>query len=146
MWRIPKRSFSSSRINRTEAIEPPRPKYFTKATIYPFLLLSIMTSLALNLSYSKTANQQKFNSLKAQISVLQSSLLTLKSTTKAEERKKVLSTIQRELEMVGLGNSKDHFLTTAETTWLEVLFGKKQPEFQPAEEEEDWQKGNPSKN
>ncbi|GAA5831781.1 hypothetical protein JCM11251_003878 [Rhodosporidiobolus azoricus] len=126
---------------------PPPPSYFTAATIYPFVLLSAITSLALNLSHQRTARETEGSHYRAQVSVLESLLNKLRDpaaggaplTAQQQEE------IERELELVGLGRGKGKQAVAAEggkraeTSWTEVLFGKKGKGFEE-EDTTDWEK------
>ena len=126
---------------------PPRGSIFSASTLYPFVLLSAITSLALNLSHQRTAKTQETAHLSAQISVLESLVNQLRSSStppSAEE-------IERELELVGLGRGKGKIalgegdkLGKSATSWTEVLFGKKGKEFEQDQDDTDWEKGEPS--
>lgn len=125
---------------------PPRGSYFSASTIYPFLLLSAITSLALNLSHQRTARSQETSTLLAQISVLQDILTKLRNSSKEaiddEE-------IERELELVGLGRGKGKKgLGEGElgerkdrVSWREVLLGTKDERYRQEEDTTDWEKG-----
>ena len=120
--------------------------------IYPFLLLSAITSLALNLSHSRQQATKTNRHLLAQVSVL-SSLVSrlkyeraeagLKPWTVAEEE-----AVERELELVGLGRGEGKVAQEgaevdkgASISWGEVLFGKKGKGYELEKDETDWDKG-----
>ncbi|GAA6043553.1 hypothetical protein JCM8097_001219 [Rhodosporidiobolus ruineniae] len=127
---------------------PPPPNYFSAATIYPFILLSAITSLALNLSHQRTARETEGAHFRAQISVLEAVLARLRSpaltgrTLSAQEQEE----IERELELVGLGRGKGKQAVDAEggkraeTSWTEVFLGKKGKGFDEEEDKTDWEK------
>ena len=120
----------------------PRAVYLTSATIYPFILLTAITSLAFNLSYARQSNHQKTQALTAQITVLTDILGTLAATPLPPSgplRAAQLDAIQKNLEMVGLREGGKAPAKEG-TTWREVLLGKKGKEFtQNDEEEPDWE-------
>lgn len=101
--------------------EPPRISYLSLQTLYPFLLLSIITSLALNLSHNRNNTQAEQHTLRAQISVLETIVQRIRSReehvaldAKGKGKGKGLvpltemeqEVIERELELVGLGRAK----------------------------------------
>ena len=120
----------------------PRSVYLTTATVYPFLLLTAITSLALNLSYARQSNAQKTQALTAQITVLSDIIATLSSTPLPPTgplRLAQLDAIQKNLQLVGLRESTTIPPTSLATTWREVLLGKKNKEMTShAEQEPDW--------
>lgn len=124
----------------------------TFSLLYPFLLLSTITSLALNLSHSRQQATATSRHLSAQVSVLSSLVDRLKADRDAhgarpwtaDEREAV----ERELELVGLGRGKGKkAVDGAEVdkgvsiSWGEVLFGKKGKQFEPEKDDTDWDKG-----
>ena len=134
------RSLATAQTSR-----PPPRSLVSLDTLYPFLLLSAITSLALNLGHSRSAVTNEADHLRAQISVLESIL--------AEEREhRPLSgdeheLIERQLELVGLGRGKgkaEHIVKGrfGQTAWGEVFFGKKGREWEEnkAAEEAEWEK------
>jgi len=139
---------TTRRFNSTSPSPPPPPRgsYFSASTIYPFLLLSAITSLALNLSHQRTARSQETSTLLAQISVLESILTKLRNPSSgaldSEE-------IERELELVGLGRGKGKKgLGEGElgerkerVSWREVLLGTKDERYREEEDNTDWEKG-----
>ncbi|GAA5862803.1 hypothetical protein JCM8547_006549 [Rhodosporidiobolus lusitaniae] len=142
---------SSSSSPPLEDDDPPRPSYFTAATIYPFILLSAITSLALNLSHQRTARENETSHLGAQIFVLEGILSRLREPSASRAGARLSADeqedIERELEMVGLGRGKGKKVVNAEggrreeagTTWSEVFFGKKGKGFEE-EDKTDWEK------
>lgn len=168
----PRRPYSTARTpSRARAPPtsppPPRPSYFTLQALYPFLLLSTMTSLALNLSHSRATQETETSHLRAQISVLESVLrrLTAEEERAGEawtKRRRGLSpeeqeTVERELELVGLGRGKNKDLAVGggnaggnaggqlagikPVAWAEVFFGKKGKEWEVDTDDTDWEKG-----
>lgn len=139
--RSPRPRFSSS---ASDPPPPPRGSIFSASTIYPFLLLSAITSLALNLSHQRTAKSQETAHLSAQVTVLESLLNQLRSPS----NRPTSEDIERELELVGLGRGKGKTALgegdksgKGQTSWGEVLFGKKGKEFQQEKDDTDWEKG-----
>ncbi|GAA6058564.1 hypothetical protein JCM10212_007003 [Sporobolomyces blumeae] len=137
------RAYSTSAPPPLPPGPPPRGSIFTASTVYPFLLLSAITSLALNLSHQRSARQQETAHLSAQISVLETLVNRIAS------RRAPLSTdeqedIERELELVGLGRGKGKQAVDAEkssrpeTSWTEALFGKKGKQYEPETDDTDW--------
>lgn len=136
---------------------PPPPKYIRFATVYPFILLSIITSLALNLSVQRTARETEGARHRAQISVLEKLVGRLQSrhaesaTTKAREdlTEAEQDEIERELELVGLGRGRGKEAVSAEmsvktdeaTSWKEVFLGKKGKGYEPEDDKTDWEAG-----
>ncbi|GAA5879314.1 hypothetical protein JCM3774_006431 [Rhodotorula dairenensis] len=140
----------------TPRTRPPPPKYLRFATVYPFILLSIITSLALNLSVQRTARETEGGRYRAQISVLEDLIARLRargaataeratrrpSLTPAEEDE-----IERELELVGLGRGRGKEAVSAEmsvktdeaTSWREVFLGKKGKDYEPEDDHTDWE-------
>ncbi|GAA5955070.1 hypothetical protein JCM21900_002776 [Sporobolomyces salmonicolor] len=124
--------------------DPPRPSWISAVTIYPFILLSAMTSLALNLSHQRAARATETAHLGAQISVLESLLARVREGKQLSEAGQ--EEVERELELVGLGRGKGKEAVNAEagakapTSWREVLFGKKGKEFEE-KDDTDWEKG-----
>ncbi|KAK4704801.1 hypothetical protein P7C70_g1401, partial [Phenoliferia sp. Uapishka_3] len=133
----------------TSTKSPRRPQQSLLAidTIYPFLLLSAITSLALNLGHSRSSAIREADHLRAQISVLESILAQQRSnpvphlSTEEQER------IERQLELVGLGRGKDKETKVVkgrfgQTAWGEVFFGKKGKEWEEdkAGDEAEWEK------
>ncbi|GAA5902101.1 hypothetical protein JCM6882_006701 [Rhodosporidiobolus microsporus] len=126
---------------------PPPPSYFTAATIYPFILLSAITSLALNLSHQRTARETEGSHYRAQVSVLESLVAKLRESgagaapLTAEQQEE----IERELELVGLGRGEGKLAVDAEggkraeTSWTEVFLGKKGKGYEE-EDTTDWEK------
>lgn len=125
-----------TRLNSTVSVaapaeESPRPSFFTRQTIYPFLLLSLLTSLALNLSHGRAQHIEASAVLRAQISVLTTLKARLLAAASSSPRKlshEDRERVERELEMVGLGKAKGR--TTKDdreegTSWKEVFLGKK---------------------
>ncbi|GAA5896619.1 uncharacterized protein JCM6883_006962 [Sporobolomyces salmoneus] len=138
---VPRVRYSSSSANPPP---PPKGSFFSASAIYPFLLLSAITSLALNLSHQRTAKSQETAHLSAQITVLESLLAQLRSTSSSPPSSEE---IERELELVGLGRGKGKKalgegdkLGKSMTSWTEVLFGKKGKEFQQDKDDTDWEK------
>ncbi|POY72004.1 hypothetical protein BMF94_5013 [Rhodotorula taiwanensis] len=133
----------------TSRPRPPPPKYIRFATVYPFVLLSIITSLALNLSVQRTARQVEGGRHSAQISVLEDILARLRAPANAarlltaEEQEE----IERELELVGLGRGRGKEVVSAEmsdkadkaTSWKEVFLGKKGKGYEQEEDKTDWE-------
>ncbi|GAA5863679.1 hypothetical protein JCM1840_000101 [Sporobolomyces johnsonii] len=123
--------------------DPPRPSWISAATIYPFILLSAMTSLAVNLSYQRTARATETSHLTAQISVLESLLARVRERKQLSDAEQ--EDIERELELVGLGRGKGKEAVSAEagakapTSWREVFLGKKGKEFEE-KDDTDWEK------
>ena len=119
----------------------PRAVYLTSATVYPFLLLTAITSLALNLSYARQSNHQKTQALTAQITVLSDILTTLAATPLPPSgplRAAQLDAIDKNLQMVGLREGAAAPVVDP-TTWREVLLGKKGKQFTDNDEAEpDW--------
>lgn len=119
--------------------------------MYPFVLLSIITSLALNLSVQRTARQVEGGRHSAQISVLEDILARLRAPANAarlltaEEQEE----IERELELVGLGRGRGKEVVSAEmsdkadkaTSWKEVFLGKKGKGYEQEEDKTDWEAG-----
>lgn len=125
---------------------PPKGSIFSAPTIYPFLLLSAITSLALNLSHQRTAKSQETAHLSARITVLESLLNQLRSPSGSPPPSS--EEIERELELVGLGRGKGKTALgegdgsgKSRTSWIEVLFGKKGKEFEQDKDDTDWEKG-----
>lgn len=136
---------SSSSSSGGGSVPPPRPSYFSRQTLYPFLLLSTITSLALNLSHSRSQRQQETSQLSAQITVLEAVVARLQQASWSQLTEEDRETVERELELVGLGRGKakaklEHD-ETEETSWGEVLFGKKGKEYEPEKDDTDWEKG-----
>ncbi|GAA6052306.1 hypothetical protein JCM3770_007242 [Rhodotorula araucariae] len=125
---------------------PPRPSYFQAATIYPFILLSAITSLALNLGHQRTARETESAHYRAQISVLEAILARLRMPRGAVLSDTEQESIERELELVGLGRGKDKAVVDAETSireqtsWTEVFFGKKGKGYELDKDDTDWEK------
>ncbi|GAA5962092.1 hypothetical protein JCM3765_005518 [Sporobolomyces pararoseus] len=124
---------------------PPKGSVFSASAIYPFLLLSAITSLALNLSHQRTAKSQETAHLSAQITVLESLLNQLRSPSGSTPPSS--EEIERELELVGLGRGKGKTALgegdgsgKSRTSWSEVLFGKKGKEFEQDKDDTDWEK------
>ncbi|GAA5922194.1 uncharacterized protein JCM15063_003215 [Sporobolomyces koalae] len=118
---------------------PPSGSIFSASTLYPFLLLSAITSLALNLSHQRTAKSQEVAHLSAQVTVLENLLANVHSLDSEH--------VERELELVGLGRGKGKLalgegdkLERNRTSWSEVLFGKKGKQFEPEQDDTDWEK------
>lgn len=138
----------SSGPNANPRPRPPPRSLLHFDTIYPFILLSAITSLALNLSHSRSTFTNLADHLRAQISVLEAVL--------ANERLRVGLTpeeqddIERQLELVGLGRAKGRESKEAikgrfgTTAWREVFFGKKGDEWEVDVDadgkEADWEK------
>lgn len=122
---------SSSNSNSSTESTTPRPEinYISFETLYPFFLLSVMTSLALNLSHNRSSFKDEELNLKAKISVLEkivdrlrergneeeNGATNLKDMVKGKGKEKRNNTwlteeeqesIERELELVGLGRNK----------------------------------------
>lgn len=163
----PKPSSHSSTTTEDAAEGPERPQisYLTLSTLYPFLLLSIMTSLALNLSHNRSKFKDEELTSRARISILERIILRLQQNDRlisegkgkgkavggglSEEEQEI---IERELELVGLGRGKgkkvmkaDGTITTTGdeevgTSWREVFLGKKGKEWEEPDEV-DWEKG-----
>ncbi|GAA6005665.1 hypothetical protein JCM10207_005288 [Rhodosporidiobolus poonsookiae] len=140
------RRASSSPFPDDEPPPPPPPSYITAATVYPFILLSAITSLALNLGHQRTARETEGAHFRAQISVLETLVNRLRDQTMgrtltADEQEEV----ERELELVGLGRGKGKKTVDAEgdkkdeTSWTEVFFGKKGKAYEE-EDTTDWEK------
>ncbi|GAA5980407.1 hypothetical protein JCM10908_001644 [Rhodotorula pacifica] len=137
------------------AVHPPRPpppKYIRFATVYPFILLSIITSLALNLSVQRTARETEGARHRAQITVLEEIVARLRTRNAAHTLGASLSEaeqdeIERELELVGLGRGKGKEAVSAEmsvktdeaTSWSEVFLGKKGRGYEQEEDKTDWE-------
>ncbi|GJN91798.1 hypothetical protein Rhopal_004821-T1 [Rhodotorula paludigena] len=145
----PVRSISGAAEGASPPPPPPPPKYFTAATIYPFILLSAITSLALNLSHQRTARDTERAHLQAQISVLETILARLRAVpaaARASLSEQQQEDIERELELVGLGRGKGKEAVSAEasvreaTSWTEVFFGKKGKGYEEEKDETDWEK------
>lgn len=154
-------SRSSSTSSPSSSNEPPRPSYFTVETLYPFLLLSIITSLAVNLAYNRSVHAQESGALRAQISVLNklnerlsvAAVASSSSSSSAQgasvkgKGRELLDeeTIERELAMVGLGKAKLNEkggIKEKVTSWREVFLGKRGKGFDDiAEEQIDWDEG-----
>ncbi|GAA5872672.1 hypothetical protein JCM16303_004600 [Sporobolomyces ruberrimus] len=123
---------------------PPRGSFFSASAIYPFILLSAITSLALNLSHQRTARSQETSHLSAQITVLESLVNQLRNDPNRLSDEEV----EKELELVGLGRGKGKRVVGGEgdksgkneTSWGEVLFGKRGKEFEPDKDDTDWEK------
>ncbi|KAK4054795.1 hypothetical protein OIV83_000719 [Microbotryomycetes sp. JL201] len=123
-----------------------RPPLLTRETIYPFIMLSIITSLALNLRHSRSQREADERRLEAQVDVLQDTIAHLKlqnwSTLPSQDREQ----IEKRLERVGLGRAKgkardDNQRPLSDmmaTSWFEVLFGKKGKQFEQKEDDTDW--------
>lgn len=134
---------------------PPPPKYIRFATVYPFILLSIFTSLALNLSVQRTARETEGARHRAQISVLEKLLARLRlrsrpdAATARELTEREQDEIERELELVGLGRGRGKEAVSAEmsvksdeaTSWREVFLGKKGKGYEPEDDKTDWEAG-----
>jgi hypothetical protein len=133
---------------------PPPPKYIRFATVYPFILLSIITSLALNLSVQRTARETEGARHRAQISVLEKLIARLRSRHESESTTRELTEaeqdeIERELELVGLGRGRGKEAVSAEmsvktdeaTSWKEVFLGKKGKGYEPEDDKTDWEAG-----
>ncbi|GAA5926931.1 hypothetical protein JCM3775_007082 [Rhodotorula graminis] len=125
---------------------PPPPRvYIQPATIYPFILLSIITSLALNLGHQRTARDTEAARYRAQLSVLES-LLARATATARPLSERDQDDIERELELVGLGRGRDKAVVGAETSvreatsWTEVFFGKKGKAYEQVKDDTDWDK------
>ncbi|SCV68669.1 BQ2448_790 [Microbotryum intermedium] len=149
-------STSSSSSNRTVPLSstPTPSRFFTLTTLYPFLLLSLTTSLAINLRSSRNSSATQIAHLKAQISILERTLERIRTTRggwqglSEEERKGV----EKELRSIGLnggreGGSEDgggNAKGDKETSWTEVIFGNKEKRYQPRHAitaETDWEQG-----
>lgn len=143
LQRIPHARYSSS----GSPPPPPRGSFFSASAIYPFILLSAITSLALNLSHQRTARSQETSHLSAQITVLESLVNQLRNDPNRLSDEEV----EKELELVGLGRGKGKRVVGGEgdksgkneTSWGEVLFGKRGKEFEPDKDDTDWEKGMP---
>lgn len=141
LQRIPHARYSSS----GSPPPPPRGSFFSASAIYPFILLSAITSLALNLSHQRTARSQETSHLSAQITVLESLVNQLRNDPNRLSDEEV----EKELELVGLGRGKGKRVVGGEgdksgrneTSWGEVLFGKRGKEFEPDKDDTDWEKG-----
>lgn len=144
---------------------PPKGNIFTRSTVYPFILFTALTSLALNLAQSRSNHTQARDSLLAQISVLESIIARVdpprgdndkgKGKIRARLSENELEAIERELELVQLGRAKGRQALNGIGNverggregikevigWGEVLFGKKGDEFQPEKDDTDWEKG-----
>lgn len=131
---------------------PPRPSYFTLATLYPFLLLSLLTSLAVNIAYGRTQHADEAALLRAQLSVLDRVQTywarRSEGLAPAADAEAVEEALERELEMVGLGRAKGQERVKrgrAEdgTSWREVFLGKKGVEWTAREDADeqavDWE-------
>ncbi|TKA55445.1 hypothetical protein B0A53_02371 [Rhodotorula sp. CCFEE 5036] len=126
---------------------PPPPKYIRFATVYPFILLSIITSLALNLSVQRTARETEGARHRAQISVLEKLVARLRSRHRSELTEAEQDEIERELELVGLGRGRGKEAVSAEmsvktdeaTSWKEVFLGKKGKGYEPEDDKTDWE-------
>lgn len=112
--------------------------------MYPFILLSVITSLALNLGHQRTARDAEAAHYRAQVSVLESILARVHSRTLSDAEQE---DIERELELVGLGRGKNKSVVDAETSvreqtsWTEVFFGKKGKGYELEKDDTDWEKG-----
>ncbi|KAK4332497.1 hypothetical protein RTBOTA2_000669 [Rhodotorula toruloides] len=121
-----------------------RPPFFTAAAIYPFILVSLLSSTALNLSYQRVAREREGARLRAQVSLLESLLARLRTEAGRALSEAEQEEIERELELVGLGRGAGKEVVDAEssvkvqTTWSEMLFGKKGKEYQEDKDETDW--------
>ncbi|GAA5977365.1 hypothetical protein JCM11641_000076 [Rhodosporidiobolus odoratus] len=141
------RASSSSPFPEDSPPPPPPPSYISAATIYPFILLSAITSLALNLSHQRTARETEGAQYRAQISVLETLLdgLRTPAATAAVLTEAQQEDIERELELVGLGRGKGKAAVDAEggkraeTSWREVFLGKKGKGYEE-EDTTDWEK------
>lgn len=123
---------------------PPRPSYFSAATLYPFFLLSTITSLALNLSHSKSRRTTETAHLKAQITVLEAIVARLTARDGAPLSAQEHETVERELELVGLGRAKGRPVEDEVKeiiSWREVFLGKKGKGFEQEKDETDWEQG-----
>lgn len=134
------------RYSTTPAARAPRPSYITRANLYPFLLLTAMTSLALNLSYSRTNTAAEQAQLRAQLSVLTKVVLGLSAIEGVQSpgRAAQIEEMDRALEMVGLGcgKGKAKAVEVVGTTWRETLLGRKGKEWEAKEADPtDWEKG-----
>jgi hypothetical protein len=140
-------SISSSSSAGGSSVPPSRPSYFSRQTLYPFLLLSTITSLALNLSHSRSQRQQETSQLAAQITVLEAVVARLQQRSWRQLSEEDKETVERELELVGLGRGKGKAKIehdeVGETSWGEVLFGKKGKAYEPEKDDTDWEKGEP---
>ncbi|KDE06039.1 hypothetical protein MVLG_03593 [Microbotryum lychnidis-dioicae p1A1 Lamole] len=127
---------------------PPPSRFFTLSTLYPFLLLSITTSLAINLRSSRNANATQVAHLNAHISILERTLEHITSTKGGwqglTEQERIR--IERELQSIGLRESgeKDRPESehTGETSWSEVFFGNKEKRYQArqaTDDDTDWE-------
>ncbi|ORY85378.1 hypothetical protein BCR35DRAFT_324698 [Leucosporidium creatinivorum] len=143
--RLVRRSASTtSSLGSSSQVPPPRPSYFSRQTLYPFLLLSTITSLALNLSHSRSQRQQETSQLSAQITVLEALVQRLQTRSWTQLTEEEKETVERELELVGLGRGKGKAKIehdeAEETSWGEVLFGKKGKAYEPEKDDTDWEK------
>lgn len=140
---------------------PPPPKYLSFATAYPFILLSVITSLAVNLGVQRTARETEGARHRAQISVLEDLVARLRSrgTTQATDHwlsrgtgalsEEEQEEIERELELVGLGRGRGKAAVSAEmsvksdweTSWKEVFLGKKGKGYEQEDDQTDWEAG-----
>ncbi|KAM0755639.1 hypothetical protein T439DRAFT_320345 [Meredithblackwellia eburnea MCA 4105] len=140
-WKTTNGQYYCNKSYTTSSSRPPSRSFFRRDAIMPFILLSTMTSLAFNLSHSKSTLKHQSSILNAQISVLQSLIdrETLRAgtpLTKGEEEDN-----ERQLELVGLGRAKGKERDVNEfenavkskfgrTAWREVFFGKKGKEWE----------------
>ncbi|KAM0793115.1 hypothetical protein ACM66B_000594 [Microbotryomycetes sp. NB124-2] len=113
-------------------------------------MLSIITSLALNLRHSRSQRQADERRLEAQVDVLQDTISQLQtnewSTLSTQDKEQ----IEKRLERVGLGRAKgkardDGNMTKSQsemltTSWTEVLFGKRGKQFEQEHDDTDWDK------
>ncbi|GAA6007045.1 hypothetical protein JCM11491_001487 [Sporobolomyces phaffii] len=138
---------SSSSGERPLPPPPPRGSFFSASTVYPFILLSAITSLALNLSHQRTARAQETAHLSAQVTVLEALLDHVRSRAMTTDDDGDDERIERELELVGLGRGRGKRALgegdregKRATSWSEVLFGNRATEYQPDQDDTDWER------
>lgn len=132
----------------TSSFPEPRPGRNTwSGFVYPLLLLSLVTSLTMNLRNTRIAKEENERLLRSQISVLESLVKWLKSDgIRKLPDEEIERRLQRELELVGLrerqgsatGQGGQPETLARSVTWKEVLLGRKDltsPEDRRAEDE-----------
>lgn len=108
--------------------------------LYPFLLLSAVVSLTMNLRRVRVGAEDEARRLRAQIGVLEGLVEWLKSDEgKKESNEAAHARVKRHLELVGLRERNEGEAITGQArlarsvTWKEVLLGRK--DLAPADQE-----------